>query len=92
MMKQRDLAMVQTTFGVPSSKNGMRKIFGSDQGYKMLVNFPGVDKETKFVGDEAVAFLQKYSIWDGMYKDLYDTARAAHNDLQLVVKFDGDLV
>lgn len=92
MMKQRDLAMVQTAFGVPSAKNGMRKIFGADQGYKMLVNFPGVDKETKFVGDEAVAFLQKYNIWDGMYKDLYDTARAAHNDLQLVVKFDGDLV
>jgi len=83
---------VQTVFGVPSAKNGMRKIFGADQGYKMLVNFPGVDKETKFVGDDAVSFLQKYNIWDGMYKDLYDTARAAHNDLQLVVKFDGDLV
>ena len=92
MMKQRDLSMVQTAFGVPSAKNGMRKIFGADQGYKMLVNFPGVDKETKFVGDDAVSFLQKYNIWDGMYKDLYDTARAAHNDLQLVVKFDGDLV
>lgn len=47
--------MVQTAFGVPTTKNGMRKALGpSDGGYKMLVNFPGVDKDTKLVGDQAI--------------------------------------
>ena len=92
MMKQKDLAMVQTAFGIPTVKNGMKKVFGGDQGYKMLINFPGVDHATKFVGDEAIQFLKKYNIWDGMYKDLYDAAKAVHDDLQIAVKFDGDLV
>ena len=92
MLVQKDLNMVQTRFGVPTVKNGMRKIFKSDTGYKMLINFPGVDKETRFTGDEAVQFLEQYGIWNGMYKDVYDAVKAAHNDVQLVVKFDGDLV
>lgn len=92
MLTQKDLNMVQTGFGVPTVKNGMRKIFGPDTGYKMLINFPGVDKTTKMVGDDAVQFLDQYGIWNGMYKDVYDAVKAAHDDVQLVVKFDGDLV
>lgn len=92
LLVQKELNSVQTGFGVPSTKNGMKKIFGADSGYKMLVNFPGVDKTTKFVGDEAVQFLEQYGIWNGMYKDVYDAVKASHDDVQLVVKFDGDLV
>lgn len=92
MLTQKDLNMVQTGFGVPTVKNGMRKIFGADSGYKMLINFPGVDKTTKMVGDDAVQFLDQHGIWNGMYKDVYDAVKAAHDDVQLVVKFDGDLV
>lgn len=92
MLIQKDLNMVQTSFGVPTVKNGMRKIFGPDTGYKMLINFPGVDKATRFIGDDAVQFLDQYGIWNGMYKDVYDAVKAAHDDAQLVVKFDGDLV
>lgn len=92
MLIQKDLNMVQTGFGVPTVKNGMRKIFGADSGYKMLINFPGVDRTTKMVGDDAVQFLDQYGIWNGMYKDVYDAVKAAHDDVQLVVKFDGDLV
>lgn len=92
MLAQKDLNIVQTGFGVPTVKNGMRKIFGPDTGYKMLINFPGVDKATRFIGDDAVRFLDQYGIWNGMYKDVYDVVKAAHNDVQLVVKFDGDLV
>lgn len=93
MLKQKDLDMVQTVFGIPTSKNGMRKTFGAaDGGYKMLVNFPGIDKDTKLVDDKAIQFLSEYGIWNGMYKDVYDVVKAAHDDVQLVVKFDGDLV
>ena len=92
MLTQKDLNMVQTGFGIPTVKKGMKKIFGADSGYKMLINFPGVDKTTKMVGDEAVQFLDQYGIWNGMYKDVYDAVKAAHDDVQLVVKFDGDLV
>ena len=92
MLIQKDLNMVQTSFGVPTVKNGMRKIFGPDTGYKMLINFPGVDKATRFIGDDAVQFLDQYGIWNGMYKDVYDAVKAVHDDAQLVVKFDGDLV
>lgn len=92
MLAQKDLNIVQTSFGVPTVKNGMRKIFGPDTGYKMLINFPGVDKAARFTGDDAVQFLDRYGIWNGMYKDVYDAVKAAHDDVQLVVKFDGDLV
>ena len=92
MLIQKDLNMVQTSFGVPTVKNGMRKIFGPDTGYKMLINFPGVDKATRFIGDDAVQFLDQYGIWNGMYKDVYDAVKAVHDDAQLVVRFDGDLV
>ena len=92
MLVQKDLNMVQTGFGIPSVKNGMKKIFGANSGYKMLINFPGVDKTTKLVDDEAIQFLDQYGIWNGMYKDVYDVVKAAHDDVQLVVKFDGDLV
>ena len=92
MLVQKDLNTVQTGFGIPSVKNGMKKIFGADSGYKMLINFPGVDKTTKMVGDEAIQFLDQYGIWNGMYKDVYDAVKAVHDDVQLVVKFDGDLV
>ena len=70
----------------------MKKIFGTDIGYKMLINFPGVDKTTKLVDDEAIQFLEQYGIWNGMYKDVYDAVKASHDDVQLVVKFDGNLV
>lgn len=92
MLAQKELNAVQTGFGVPTTKNGMKKIFGGDSGYKMLINFPGVDKTTKLVGDEATRFLEQYGVWNGMYKDVYDVVKAAHDDVQLVVKFDGDLV
>ena len=41
-------------FGVPSTKNKMARVFGAGGPWTMFINFPGLDKETKIVGDEAV--------------------------------------
>ena len=57
----------------------------------MFINFPGLDKETKIVGDEAASFLKQYYLWDGAFKDVYDRAKQAHGDLRLVVMFNGVL-
>ena len=78
-------------FGIPSTKNKMARIFGAGGPWTMFINFPGLDKETKIIGDEAVSFLKQYHLWDGAYKDVYDRAKQAHDDLRLAIMFNGTL-
>lgn len=89
--ERNDLTTISMQFGVPSTKNKMARVFGAGGPWTMFINFPGLDKETKIVGDEAVSFLKQYYLWDGAFKDVYDRAKQAHGDLRLVVMFNGVL-
>lgn len=91
IVDRNDLASISIRFGVPSAKNKMAKIFGNGGPWTMFIDFPGVDDETKIIGDDAVSFLKQYRLWDGAYKDVYDRAKQSHDDLRLVVMFNGKL-
>ena len=89
--ERNDLTTISMHFGIPSTKNKMARIFGAGGPWTMFINFPGLDKETKIIGDEAVSFLKQYHLWDGAYKDVYDRAKQAHDDLRLAIMFNGTL-
>ena len=91
IVDRNDLASISIRFGVPSAKNKMAKIFGNGGPWTMFIDFPGVDNDTKIIGDDAVSFLKQYRLWDGAYKDVYDRAKQSHDDLRLIIMFNGKL-